>query len=98
MHLPQDVTGLLEALLPSIRDALGDNLVGMYLRRSLAMGDLIPDTTDIHILAVSERHVNDAEFTMLADLHAHFAALPHPYATRLEIAFDLLVLPQGPLS
>src|SRR5262245_36325848 len=87
MNLPQDVTGMLEALLPGIRNVLGDNLVGIYLRGSLALGDFIPATSDIDVLVVTMRPVGDAEFGALADLHARLAASPHPYARRLEIAY-----------
>ncbi len=78
---------MLEALLPGIRNVLGDNLVGIYLRGSLALGDFIPATSDIDVLAVTARPVDDAEFGALADLHARLAASPHPFARRLEIAY-----------
>jgi hypothetical protein len=87
MNLPQEVAGMLDALLLGIREALRDNLVGVYLRGSLALGDFIPDTSDIDVLAVTERPINAAEFAILAALHAHLAPLPHPYANRLEIAY-----------
>ena len=87
MKLPQDVTGTLEALLPGIQNVLGDNLVGAYLRGSLALGDFIPATSDIDVLVVTARPVGDVEFGALADLHARLAASPHPYARRLEIAY-----------
>src|SRR5437762_11810 len=87
MDLPQDVTGMLGALLPGLQDGLGNNLVGVYLRGSLALGDFIPATSDIDVLAVTERPVNAAEFAALAALHAHLAALPNPYANRMEMAY-----------
>src|SRR5206468_610264 len=83
----QDVTGMLGALLPGLQDGLGNNLVGVYLRGSLALGDFIPATSDIDVLAVTERPVNAAEFAALAALHAHLAALPNPYANRMEMAY-----------
>jgi hypothetical protein len=78
---------MLEALLPGIRNTLEDNLVGVYLRGSLALGDFIPATSDIDVLVVTARPVGDAEFGALAELHARLAASPHPYAKRLEIAY-----------
>jgi hypothetical protein len=87
MNFPQEVTGMLGALLPGIRDGLGDNLVGVYLRGSLVLGDFIPATSDVDVLAVTERPVNDAEFATLAALHAQLAVLPNPYANRMEIAY-----------
>ena len=85
--LAPDVSGLLGILLPGIVRALGDNLVGVYLRGSLAMGDFIPATSDIDVLAVPERPASAEEFARLADMHARLASLPHPYANRLEIAY-----------
>jgi hypothetical protein len=74
-------------LLTGIRVRLSDNLVGVYLRGSLALGDFIPDTSDIDALAVTERPVDAAQFDALAAMHAQLAASPHRYANRLEIAY-----------
>ena len=41
-----EVSDILAALLPAVQAALGDNLVGVYLRGSLATGDFI-DTSDM---------------------------------------------------
>jgi hypothetical protein len=43
MTLPPPVTEILNTLLASLQDSLGENLVGLYLRGSLALGDFIPD-------------------------------------------------------
>jgi hypothetical protein len=87
MNLPQNVIGMLENLLPGISQALGNNLVGVYLRGSLALGDFIPATSDIDVLAVTERPVTATEFAALAAMHAHLAAMPNPYANRIELAY-----------
>ncbi|RME46691.1 MAG: DUF4111 domain-containing protein [Chloroflexi bacterium] len=87
MTFPQEVDGMLRALLAGIRQVLGEELVGVYLRGSLAMGDFIPETSDLDVLAVTERPVNGAEFAALASLHEQLAALPNPYANRLEMAY-----------
>jgi len=81
-----EVDDILATLLPGIRAALGENLVGVYLRGSLATGDFI-DTSDIDFLVATERTVSDAEFAALGELHARLAALPHQYADRLEGAY-----------
>jgi hypothetical protein len=78
---------MLDALLASIRDTLGPNLVGVYMRGSLALGDFIPATSDVDVLAVTELPVTDAEFTALTTMHKDLAASPNPYANRLEIAY-----------
>jgi predicted nucleotidyltransferase len=78
---------MLDAMLAGIRDKLGPNLVGVYLRGSLALGDFIPSTSDIDVLAVTTRPVTVEQFAALVALHTDLAALPNPYANRLEIAY-----------
>lgn len=87
MNFSEDITALLNALLAGVRERLGENLVGVYLRGSLASGDFIAETSDVDVLAVTERRVGDMEFAALAALHAELAAMPNPYADRLEMAY-----------
>jgi hypothetical protein len=79
-----EVADLLAALLAGMREAFGNNLIGIYLRGSLAMGDFEPGTSDIDFFAVTERRVSDAEFAALADMHAWLDRLPNRYAQQLE--------------
>ena len=81
-----EVDAILGALLPSAQATLGDNLIGVYLRGSLATGDFI-DTSDIDFLVATERPVSEAEAEALVELHARLAALPNKYADRLEGAY-----------
>lgn len=78
---------MLEALLATVQDDLKGNLVGVYLRGSLALGDFIPATSDIDLLVITERPLTEATFTRLVARHAELAALPNPYAKRLELAY-----------
>jgi hypothetical protein len=87
VKLPQEVDDLLVELLSGARPALGENLLGLYLRGSLATGDFIPERSDVDVLAVTERPVDDGEFAALGVLHAHLVTLPNPYANRMEIAY-----------
>ncbi len=82
-----DVTLLLTVLLSGIRQVLADNLVGVYLRGSLATGDFNPETSDLDVLTVTERPINDAQFATLAVLHAQLAASANPWGKRLEMAY-----------
>ena len=82
----REVTDILAALVPGVQAALGDNLIGVYLRGSLATGDFI-EISDIDFLVATERPVSDAEFAALAELHARLAALPNKYADGLEGAY-----------
>lgn len=86
MDLPRKVDEILDALLLEVQQVLSGNLVGVYLRGSLATADLT-ETSDLDVLAVTERPVSDVEFAGLAALHAQLATLPNVYAERLEIAY-----------
>jgi len=87
MNLPLEVGEVLEALLVGLRPILKNNLVGVYLRGSVAMGDFIAETSDFDVLAVTERPVGDAEFAALAALHAQLAASANPWGKRTEMAY-----------
>jgi hypothetical protein len=87
MNLPPDVSELANEIRTGLQDALDANLAGLYLRGSLALGDFIPATSDVDLLAVTERPATEADFTALADLHARLAALPNAFARRFEIAY-----------
>lgn len=87
MDYPQDVADILHALLAGIREELTDNLVGIYLRGSLAYGDFRPETSDLDILVVTKRLVTDAEFQRLAELHKRIGHPNNPYARRIEITY-----------
>lgn len=84
VKLPQEVIDMLTAVLPSMHEALGDNLMGVYLRGSLAMGDFDPVTSDLDFFAVTERPVSEAAFTVLVAMHARLDVLPNHYAGQLE--------------
>ena len=81
-----EVSDILAALVPTVQEILGENLVGVYLRGSLATGDFI-ETSDIDFLVATERPVSDVEAEALIELHARLAALPNKYADRLEGAY-----------
>jgi hypothetical protein len=84
MRLPHDVAALLGALLAGAREALGANLLALYLRGSLVTGDFDLKTSDIDFFAVTERRLSQHEFDALSTMHATFARLPNRYADELE--------------
>ncbi len=85
---PADVAGLIGDLLAGMRDALGDNLLGVYLRGSLALGDFDPETSDVDILVVTKRPVSDAEFAALSALHARISPTEaDEYGRRYEVSY-----------
>lgn len=84
MTLPADVEEILSVALAGMREALGGNLVGVYLYGSLALGDFDPATSDIDFWAVTERPLSDAEFAALAAMHERLSRLPNLFAGQLE--------------
>jgi hypothetical protein len=85
--LPSEATSLLDLLVPRIQKVLGPDLVGVYIRGSVALGDFIPETSDLDLLVVTQRSVDRDSFAALQDLHDQLAAGPHPFGRRLEAAY-----------
>ncbi|WP_102127662.1 aminoglycoside adenylyltransferase domain-containing protein [Deinococcus planocerae] len=84
LRFTPEVRAMLGALVSGVRAALGDDLVGVYLRGSLALGDFDPESSDLDFLVVTGPPVSDAQFAALADLHTRLAALDNPYAGHIE--------------
>jgi predicted nucleotidyltransferase len=82
-----DVARLIEALLAGVREALGENLVGLYLRGSLALGDFNPETSDVDILVVTERRVSESEFKALNVFHERIPARENAFARAYEVSY-----------
>lgn len=87
MTRPPDVSRLLDNLLGGVTHALGDNLVGFYLRGSLALGDFDPETSDLDVLVVTHRPVSNSEFDAVKQVHARIAVGDNPYARRIEVSY-----------
>jgi hypothetical protein len=86
-NLPPEVTPLLDALLAGVRSALPDNLVGVYLGGSLALGGFEPQTSDVDVLVVTERPLSDTEMTRLAALHERIPTAGNPFAQEYEVYY-----------
>lgn len=84
---PPAVAEIVEAVAKGASEILGAGLVGLYVRGSLATGDFEPERSDVDLLAVTERPLDDAAFAALAALHERLAASANPYGARLEIAY-----------
>ena len=52
MDLPAEVRPLLDGFVGELRALLADNLIGIYLHGSLAMGEFNPLTSDVDVLVV----------------------------------------------
>lgn len=80
----QSVVTTVTQTLPTLLD---DTLVGIYLFGSLVWGDFDEDTSDIDILVVLTRDVDDVLFAMLNAFHDELA-LQYPYwAGRIELVY-----------
>ncbi len=81
-HYPE-LNAVLRAFVDGARTALADNLVGIYLQGSFALGGF--DTySDVDFIAVLGRDVSDGELPRLQSLHAEIHELPSSWARHLE--------------
>lgn len=81
-----DVNALLTELLASIRPILGDHFVGIYLFGSLTTGAFDQDS-DIDVLVVTDRDVDEAQFAALDAMHRRIQAIDSPWAFQLEVSY-----------
>jgi predicted nucleotidyltransferase len=78
------VNGAVERLRQRLRDDLGDELVGLYLSGSLALGGFDQASSDVDVLAATSRVLPQAALDRLASLHAALKA-PGGWTARLEV-------------
>lgn len=85
-RLPEEVRPILSLLIASMREVLGDQLVGLYLYGSLSSGDFDPASSDVDFLAVTRGAIAEADpvFDRLREMHALLAASGLPFADDLE--------------
>lgn len=75
---------ILDMLVAGTQEALRKNLVGVYLRGSIVMGDFDPTTSDIDFFTVTKDPVSDIEFAALNALHERLWTLGNRYGDQLE--------------
>ena len=75
-----------ERLRQGLRDALGDELVGLYLSGSLALGGFDQASSDVDVLVATSRVLPRAALDRLARLHAALKA-PGGWTARLEAVY-----------
>lgn len=85
--LPPVTAGLVIRLVGELQAVLGANLIGVYTRGSLATGDFDSESSDIDLLAATERPITPAEFAKLDALHRRYSASGQPFADQIEIAY-----------
>jgi hypothetical protein len=89
-----DVNAALNLLLSSVRAALHDQFVGMYLYGSLSSGDFDPETSDVDFVVVTVSELSDELVAALAAMHARIATSDLKWVAKLEGSY----LPQGALQ
>lgn len=80
----EDVNEILGVLLQEIRGVLTDQLVGMYLHGSLAIGDFNPDTSDIDFLVVTGNKISEQCMASLMAMHSRIASIDSTWSSELE--------------
>src|SRR5688572_23755637 len=81
--VPEAVRLQLARVLGAVRDVLSEDLVGVYLHGSAAMGCFNPARSDVDLLAVIERAMSAVEKQRVAKLLLQQSGKPYP----LEISF-----------
>jgi predicted nucleotidyltransferase len=87
MYPHPDIQSIVEALVQAIRETLKNNLEGIYLRGSLVTGDFDPLTSDVDLLIVVNRDLNQADFDQLDAMHKRIQILPNRYSNEIELAY-----------
>ncbi len=82
----EEAASLLEALSAGIGQALGSNLLGLYLWGSYVVGDLDPRISDVDLVAVLAADICEEEFAALKSMHDALAQRYPTWAGRVEVA------------
>jgi Nucleotidyltransferase domain/Aminoglycoside adenylyltransferase, C-terminal domain len=75
--LPHEARVALDGYLAALDAALPGIARGIYLTGSAALGDWQPERSDLDILTVTERHLDDGELAALEELHAGMPGRPY---------------------
>jgi len=70
-----------------MHEILGENIMGLYLYGSLVWGDFDEEISDIDLLTVTKKPLNDTEFTLLEKMHHDLVELYKDLDNRIEIAY-----------
>jgi hypothetical protein len=76
-NLPHEARAALEEYLAALDAALPGIARGIYLTGSAALGDWRPERSDLDILTVTERHLDDGDLGALEALHAGMPGRPY---------------------
>jgi hypothetical protein len=82
-----EANAVLHALVPGVQGILGEQLVGMYLFGSLAVGDFDPANSDIDFVAVTAQELTEEQLRPLQAFHVQLFASGLPMADQVEGAY-----------
>jgi len=81
-----ELNGILDELVSSVQTALADNLCGVYLSGSFAVGDSDIDS-DVDFLIAVNREISETELLALQTMHGRIYDLKSDWAKHLEGAY-----------
>src|SRR5512139_665755 len=79
-----EVNKILDLLLASVSQVLGNQLVGMYLYGSLSSGDFDPESSDIDFLVVTTSSLSNKTIEELETMHNRIWNSGSKWAAKLE--------------
>jgi len=80
-------TEILEALTSDIREAIGGELVGLYVYGSYVSGDFDPDASDLDLVAVLSTEIGDAHVARFGSVHDDFVRRHPAWRNRLDVVY-----------
>lgn len=78
---------ILTVLCDALSSLLGGSLLGLYVTGSYVWGDFDEEISDIDLVAVLDRDVDEALFARLADMHASLDGEYPAWAGRVEVVY-----------
>lgn len=78
-----DLNAVLQNFVNSLHGVLGENIIGVYLQGSFAVGDSDTDS-DVDFLVALDHEVPEPDMPALQAMHARIYHLASPWAQHLE--------------
>ncbi len=85
--LPEEVRELLGRFAPSVRQALGDEVVGIYLWGSATLGGYRAGLSDVDLLVLLKTDPAEHTVALLTPVHDALVAEHGEWSNRLEVAY-----------
>jgi predicted nucleotidyltransferase len=82
-----EVNHLVAEIQTSLRELLGETLVGIYIFGSLASESFDPGVSDVDLLVVTSTHLIEADYAKLQQMHAVLVSKFKQWDDRIEVAY-----------